>query len=235
MFKQFFTLLKIIVIAFVLKACTYADLEVKPADSYRYFPIKLGDERIYEQITTNYAVGQNAIKDTILVKETITKKDSIDFENTFTVFREIKRKQDFEFIPDFTYLLITNPKEIISTEKNVATVRLSFPLNVGAEWNMNRLNTKDEKKALVLPAYDIPSNFLTNQKVFKLDIEDLESTVNKIKTNRYYGLDVGLLFLEDTNLEYVQDEKGGIIINGKPKIESGQELTLRLIKYTKGK
>lgn len=223
------------VIAFLLKGCTYADLEVKPADSYRYFPVKLGDERIFEQITINYAVGQNAITDTILVKETITKQDSADFESTFTVFREIKRKQDFEFTPDFTYLLIKNPKEIISTEKNVATVRLSFPLNVGAEWNMNRLNSKDEQKALVLPAYEIPNNFLTNQKVFKLDIEDLESAVNKIKTNRFYGLDVGLLFLEDTNLEYVQNEKGGEKDkNGNPKIESGQVLTLRLIKYSKG-
>jgi hypothetical protein len=215
----------------VLYSCTKPIDALNPQDSYKYYPIEIGEVRLYEKVTLSYAVGEKQKIDSVMVKEIVKSKTANTNETIFIIERQTKGKNDLFFKPELVFQVIKNPKQIIAAERNIYKVLLYFPIYLGAEWNINEVNGQDEKIAEIVPTDEIPSKLFTDKNIIKVEIDDFKSIIDWNKSYSLYSKDIGLIYSEDTHLEYCQDD--GCI--GKDIIESGKRVFIRLLDYTKAK
>jgi hypothetical protein len=198
-----------------------------PEQSYNYFPLKVGEERQYEIIRYNYAVGLKEKIDTIYVKEKVTEKEEKNNTVTYQIVRSKRGIKELFFTPEITYKYIYSPENVINTENNQNIVQLKFPLYVGAKWNINAVNRADIKEANIVYTSEIPKDLITNNNIYKVEIEDKQTQIDYIKLYDLYAKNIGLIYTEDTHIEYCQEES----CIGKFEISSGYKTYKRLLQY----
>jgi hypothetical protein len=224
-----------VIILIALTACTKTDvLEINPQDSYKYYPIEVGDVKVYQVVTRTYAVGQKPKIDTLLRKEIVKSKIVDQSTTNFVIERQTKGKSDLFYKAELVFQVITNPKQIVIGERNVYTILLQFPLYKGAKWNINEINGGDENEAEIVKIDSIPSRILSYKNLVRV-LSD--STNNKIdfKVNQYiFSKDFGIIYAEKTYIDYCQkpdSEDPNPITNctGKYIIESGKREFITLL------
>lgn len=225
--------LKYILVIFLLVvlSCTKTEeIDPNPQDSYKYFPIEVDDFKLYQKVTYSYAVGQKEKIDSVLVKE-IVKSKTVDNNNTYYVIeRQVKGKNDFFFKPELVYQLITNPAQVIKAERNVYTIFLQYPIFAGSEWNINKINGRDEEKVEIIKNVKLlPKKLITDKNVFTV-LGDSTNNFITFKVNQnVFAKDFGLIFSEKTDIEYCQEDN----CLGKGQIESGKREFYNLLEIGK--
>lgn len=221
----------LIIIAIVTSCAPESEFNV--LESYNYFPMAKGEERTYEWIKTNWAVGVASKPDTVLVKEIVTDQTEENLEKTYTIQRLIKGKNDFFFKPILTFQYLVSPREVVTTEQNIQIVELQFPLTTGSAWDQNRLNIEDPAEAEIVETFELPEKLFTKDKIKIINLFNEDSQVSTHIKNKYYAKDIGLIYTENTAIEYCQ--KDGVFCgkNGERIKDSGVIETLRLIEYKK--
>ncbi len=200
-----------------------------PVDSYKYFPLTVGEERSYEIIRTSYAVGQKVQTDTLLTKETVQSVKEQNGSKIYQVLRMVRGRNDLFFKPEASFQYIYSPESVVNTEKNLNQTILRFPLYVGAEWNLNENNLNDKQTAQIVYTSELPAKLLTNENIYKVEVEDLQSNINFKRIYQLYSKNIGLIYSEHSEIEYCQDEN----CIGKFIIQSGQREYKRLLEYKK--
>ncbi len=234
--KYLIKLTLLVTAIYTLFSCTKTvEIEINPADSYEYFPIAVGDTKLYQKVTYSYAVGQKEKVDSILVREIVTSKTISNNETYFVIERQIKGKNDFFFKAESVYQIITNPKQIINTEKNIYTVLLNYPLYLGAKWNLNEINGRDEKEAEIFGVVDFPKKLITNKDLLLVQSDSTNNLVDFKVSNKIFAKNIGLIFIENTAIDYCQDSDPNPTTSctGKYLIESGKREFLTLLEYGK--
>ncbi len=217
-------------------SCTKTqEVDPNPKDSYRYFPIAVGDYKIYQKVTFSYVVGQKEKKDTILIKETVASKSQNNGDNYFVVERQVKAKNDLFFKSESVFQYIINPKEVISTDKNLYTLLLQFPIYSGAKWNQNILNTQNGTELEVVPYKTLPKNLITDKNLLKVQGDSTNNLVTYLVDYHLFSKDIGMVYKEKTDIAYCQDDdpNSKTSCTGKYIIQSGKREFYTLIEYGK--
>jgi hypothetical protein len=215
----------------VLLASCSKPLDVHlPQVSYNYYPLAVGDERLFELVRISYAVGTKTQTDTLAIKELVQSKTEKNGVLTYQILRLSKGQNDFLFKPELSYQNRLSPQNVVSTEKNQNLQLLNFPLFVGASWNLNEHNTQDKLEAKIVLTDSIPPQLLGQEYIYKVEVEDFQSVVNFKRKYSLYSKGYGLVFSENTDIDYCQDDD----CRGKFIISSGQREYKRLISYKPG-
>lgn len=221
---------------FVIVSCTKtSELEINPQDSYKYFPIEVGDYNIFQKVTYSYAVGQKVKIDSVLIKETVASKTKSNNDTYFVIERQAKGANDLFFRPEAVFQIITNPKQVIKGERNIYTILLHFPLYEGSTWNINEINGLDEKEAEIVNYKKLPPKLITEKNIIKVLSDSTNNFIDfKVGCN-IFAKDIGLIYQENTNIEYCQDnnENPQNSCTGKYLIESGKREFLTLLEHNK--
>jgi hypothetical protein len=210
---------------------------ITPEEGLLYAKFKVGEQRLYQVVKKSYPVGQKVVIDSFQLKETIQAEIlNPDGSKTYQTLREIKRKADFQFVPSIQYYQTVSYKELVSSEANIQKILLRFPLNYGAEWNINELNTGDEKKVIILkPSKEVTDLVNTKKDLLMVEIEDFDDNLTaKNKQILVFSKNIGLVYHENTQLEYcyINEETVRPCNPNKKVISSGFEEVRNLIKYT---
>lgn len=224
------------ILAIYLASCTKTeDLDINPADSYQYFPIEVGDSKLYQKVTFSYAVGQKEKIDSVLVREIVTSKSKSNNETYYIIERQIKAKNDFFFRTESVYQVITNPKQIVNAERNIYTILLQFPLYLGAKWNLNEINGQDEKEVEVFDLEGFPKKLITDKDLLLVQSDSTNNLVDFKVANKVFAKNIGLIYTENTLIDYCQDSdpNPNTSCTGKYLIESGKREFWTLLEYGK--
>jgi hypothetical protein len=224
-------------LVFVIISCTKTvEVDPNPKDSYLYFPIEVGDSKVYQKVTYSYAVGQKERIDSVLVKEIIKSKSISNNETYYVVERQAKGKNDLFFKPELVYQIITNPKQVIKAERNVYTVLLHYPIYAGSTWNINEINGRDKIEAEIVDYGKLPSRLITDKNVIRVLADSTNNLINFKVNQNIFAKNIGQIYSEFTDVEYCQDsEDPNPVTNctGKFIKESGKREFITLIEYGK--
>lgn len=221
----------------ILSCTKTTEVDPNPKDSYKYFPIEVGDFKLFQKVVYSYAVGQKEKIDSILVKETVTSKSQSNNETYYVVERQVKGKNDFFFKPETVYQLITNPKQVINTERNIYTILLYYPIYLGAKWNINEINGQDEKEAEIVNLGKLPSKLITDKNLILVQADSTKNFVDFKVSNKIFAKNIGLIYTENSAIDYCQDANPNPATSCTSKfiIESGKREFITLLEYGSAK
>jgi hypothetical protein len=217
----------------ILNSCTKPlDADPNPQDSYRYFPIEVGDFKLYQKVTYSYAVGQKEKIDSVLVRETVKSKTLSNSDIYYVIEREAKGKNDLFFKAEAVYQVITNPKQVVVGERNIYKILLHYPIYEGATWNINEINGDDEQEVEVIKNDNsLPKKLITDKNIIKVLGDSTNNAITFLVNQNLFAKDIGLIFKEQTYIEYCQDDN----CIGKGIIESGKREFWTLLEAGKNK
>jgi hypothetical protein len=216
-------------------ACDRDDLLTTDEDmGYFYFPLNIGDFKIYEVVDIRYTV-QNDKDSSFYYLKDLVKDSSFNQagEKIYHIYR-YKRSTNtasWEEEPIYVHVVNRTKTNLVLYEESVPYVKLTFPVKSGLTWDGNAYNTQDP----LYYSYSLegfPSELKaleTNQwiRVIQSDFDD--QIVRRDIRHELYAIDIGLVYLEKSIVNYCQD----INCLGEKEIASGREIRQRLISYGK--
>jgi hypothetical protein len=221
----------------VVVSCTKTTDALNPLDSYLYFPIEVGDYKIYQVVSRTYAVGQKPAIDTVLRKEIVKSKTVDQSTINYVIERQTKGRNDLFFKPEAVFQVITNPKQVVVGERNIYTILLQYPVFNGAKWNVNEINGQDEKRAEIVDYDSLPAKLITNKNLIRVLSDSTNNFVDFKVKYHLFAKDYGLIYTENTQIDYCQDndQNPTTSCTGKYIIESGKREFITLLDYVKAK
>jgi hypothetical protein len=223
----------VVLVFTVVISCTKTEvLEINPQDSYKYYPIEVGDFKIYQVISKNYAVGQKEKIDTVLRKEIVKSKTIDQSSTTFVIERQVKGKNDYFYKAELVYQVITSPQKILVGERNVYKVLLYFPIYKKAKWDVNEINGLDNDvvKIVDINADKLPQNLISTKNLAAVLGDSTNNAISFIVNQTIYSKDIGLIYREITDIAYCQENDQCL---GKGIIESGKREFIKLLEFGK--
>jgi hypothetical protein len=225
-----------VLMATIILGCTKNSEVISPEDGRLYGKLEVGQIRIYQAVKKTYLVGPKLVIDSFLVRETIQSVvQNTDGSMAYQTLREVKRKNDFQYTANLQYIQTTSPKELVSTEQNIPRVLLRYPLNYGAEWNINEQNNLDENKVFLLkPNETILAKFANKKDLLMIEIDDFDDDLtSKNLQLMVFSKTEGLIYNENTQLEYcyINEERVRPCDPNKKIISSGFDEQKTLIEF----
>ncbi|MEO9802061.1 MAG: hypothetical protein ABJF04_02385 [Reichenbachiella sp.] len=195
-----------------------------------YFPLEVGDYRVYDVVETKYSV-LGVTEEIYELKESVVDSNLNASNNLqYIIHRSTRANSTESWHLDSTWTAQKSTSIAVLTENNVPFVKLSFPIEHKLEWDGNRLNTRASETYW----YDteIPDTTLSDMvyqnivKVIQSDRgEDFLGLENRSET---FAPDAGLIIKESTILKYCQTD-----CNAEKEIQSGREIVMTLKEYGK--
>jgi hypothetical protein len=220
---------------FSLAACDTEPIEGETAEmGYAYFPLDLGNYRIFEVVDIQYTIQNEKDSSSYYVKE-IVKDSSIDQSGAIAYDMYIYKRRDlsasWDEEPVRVYQVKKSSTNLVIYEENVPYVKLVFPVKSGLSWDGNAFNTYD-------PLYYIYSDEDLAERGMDLGTEQFirvvqndfdDQIVRKDIRYEIYAAGIGLVFIQKSILEYCQESD----CFGEHKIHAGLEFRQTLIDYGK--
>ncbi|MEP2024288.1 MAG: hypothetical protein ABJH98_07545 [Reichenbachiella sp.] len=195
-----------------------------------YFPLEVGDYRIYDVVETNYTVLE-AITDIYELKESVVDSNYNSSNNLQYIIHRSTRVDDSEIWNlDSIWTAQKSTNIAVLTENNVPFVKLSFPISHQLEWDGNGLNTLESE----IYWYDTE---LPDTVLLEVPYQNLVKVVQNDRGEDFLGFedkseifapDVGLIIKESTLLQYCQTE-----CETEKEIQSGRAIKMTLKEYGK--
>jgi hypothetical protein len=188
-------------------ACHAPEGETLPASvrqGHDFFPLETGRYVEYDVRETRYALATPPVTTTYQVRET-TDAGFPDAEGntTYRVMRYQRTDDRQRWQPDSVWTARRDADRALRTENNVTVVKLAFPVREGLRWNGNAFNANGaqwfEIQRLDQPISVGGQRFeQTLTVVQRVD----SSLVGLHRTLEAYARRVGLVYREDTHLQY---------------------------------
>jgi hypothetical protein len=141
--KHFTSVPFLFISALLFMGCGKDSLESKP-DERNYFPLKVGDYRIYH--VTETTITPFNIEHTLEYELKTVVTDSFkNSEGDYSyIISRLKRATAVDTWTSFdTWSARVNSREVVMNEGNVPYVKLTFPVVEGREWNGNAYNGEE--------------------------------------------------------------------------------------------
>ncbi|GHB73946.1 hypothetical protein [Persicitalea jodogahamensis] len=197
---------------------------------YDYFPVETGRYIEYEINEVRYNVTSPVpARTTYFLREVYGQSfpGSTGIEQ-FPVQRYKKPRPEASWTLDSVWTAYRIPDRAVRVENNVAFVKLAFPLTDQSTWNGNMLNARVPESYQV--QFDAPfparNDFPKSLSVVQRRDSSLVSVNKRIEV---YAPGVGLVYREDTSLEYCQETN----CIGSGKIDTGISRITTISKYGK--
>jgi hypothetical protein len=175
---------------------------------YEYFPLTVGEFRIYDVEVINYNFDGSTDTVVYQLKEVVSDSSIIGEETSYRLDR-FRRANSLEpWVIDSVWSARLNTYQAIVVEHNVAIIKLSFPLVEDRRWDGNAMNTIDfdEFKIKNLGmTYQIDSiDYPNSLEMFKEDEVDSLGITGKDYNLEVFSAGIGLIYRVDENLKYCQ-------------------------------
>ena len=227
------------------------DLEPKLQEGLEYIPLQVGNYWVYnvtkKTFTSNYSFSPiieyyEDYSDTSIyqLKEKISDQfESLSGETTYSIERYFRKNTTEEWSLDSVWQCKIKDNLFVRNENNINYVKLSFPVFLGKNWDVDALNTiyRVDSGDCSLANYKEEKSYQNSA----LNLENvlvveycMDTTALKSFTElEYYAQNIGLVYKKLHKFEYCQttDTATNISCDGLNIIESGIKLELELIEY----
>jgi hypothetical protein len=216
-------------IIFTINACNPGQA---PIDPYNFIPLEVGRSTTYNVHEENYYSGLSTptIRD-FQEKDVIASK--ID-KSKFLLIRYTRADSTGYWLKQKEIVLELLPDKLLTTIDNKAYLQMLYPINLSVRWDGNTYNNL-EKKQYQYSDFEnqVKIGSLTFSSTLKV-IEDnnfdfsTPDILSLHKTIRQYALGIGIIYEEENDLEYCQEE----YCIGEEIIDYGQKKTRIIIDYS---
>lgn len=183
---------------------------------YNYFPLVIGEYRIYDVEVINYNAVGSIDTITYQLKEVVADSSIIGEETSYRLDRYRRANALESWVIDSVWSARLNTYQAIVVENNVPIIKLSFPLAEDRRWDGNSMNSKDfdEFKIKNLGAtYQIDDiEYPNSLEMFKEDLVDPGGFTRKDYNLEVFSAGIGLIYRVDENLKYCQSCQDRFII-----------------------
>ncbi|MEQ6168713.1 hypothetical protein AAOE16_16065 [Ekhidna sp. MALMAid0563] len=146
---------------------------------YDFYPLAVGDYRIYDVEEINYLITgfDTAVYQ---LREIITDSiPSID-QTTYLLRRDIRQNALDDWVSDSVWTVTKTSNYLSITENNIPFIKLTFPVKEGKEWDGNSLNSRAEHIYYYEPIDTLLADSLTLNDQIRVVIEDVEENVTGV-------------------------------------------------------
>ena len=193
------------------------DKEIDPLDlGYDYYPIELGQYRIYDVYEIIYKLDNDTsiyqLRETIF--DSIVSNDQVDY----LIRRDIRSTPQDPWKSDSVWTVTMNQNFLSIKENNIPFIKLSFPVEISSTWDGNGLNTKNTATYSYSVADSILVDSISLQNHVKVVISDIpENIVNRDERIEIYARGIGLVQKHYWTLEFctASCEEFGEITSGR--------------------
>lgn len=234
-----YKLIYIFSICIFFSACSESEIQLDTDRlGMHYFPLEVGDYRVYDVVETQYTV-LGVTSETYELKEAVADSGLNAANNLQYIIHRSTRLDDTEqWHLDSVWTARRNTSYAVLVENNVPLIKLSFPIVHDSTWNGNALNSQifDEYRFdTTINDTTIADNEYQNlvQVIQNDRFEDILGLTEKYET---YAPNIGLLIKESTVLRYCTEEDSNgnnVLCDNIAQIESGREITMTLKEYGK--
>lgn len=203
-----------------------------PISEYDYYPLRLNAPLVYELTETRYAAGNTAPTITTWFErdEAIRRTESLDGFPVFVFARSRRNTSTDVWQKIKEYTVTQYPDKYLVSIDNVTTAPVVFPIRTANVWDLNAYNTRDRE--------DCRYEYVNQERTIgELHFERTVQVSGRNLTNdpivRYnlgysqYALGVGLVYDEQTDYDYCQEEH----CFGQQQIASGVSTIRKLVAY----
>lgn len=203
------------------------DTANEPVADTDYYPLQPGDYWVYQVTQERYTGANTSTKQSWQVQETVSSSYSQNGQLVYQIDESVRPTAQSTWKLTAIYTVYKTPAEVVSQERNVPTVRLTFPVAVSTRWNVNAYNASPDT---LLRYQNVNGSFTSNGRLFANTISVVgpnDSTlIDQTKYQRVYARHVGLVYREDTAISFCQSSPDCV---GKGRIESGVRQRWELI------
>ncbi|AWV99206.1 hypothetical protein [Arcticibacterium luteifluviistationis] len=203
-----------------LYACTDSVDAEKAAN---YFPLEDGLFWEYQVVNVQYSLTEAPKNNSYFLKEKLSEIS----ENEYKIEQYTKQNSSDSWTLSATAVYSQNANKIIRTDAGVSKVILFANPTEGLSWNQNELNTLEEKTVNVAA---IKENFNSFSNTVQVVERKDSSLISKDYIYAVYANDIGLIYQENTDIEFCQSNADCI---GSGQIDSGISYKATLIESGK--
>lgn len=203
--------------------------ETPPSAGYEYFPLEVGQYRIFDVQETQYTLTAGRTTRSYQVQETTTQAFAgLDGLPAFRIERSSRTAPGQSWQLDSVWTARRTPMEAIRTENGVSFIRLLFPLRQGQSWDANRLNSiGPETHTLTALSEPVSLGGQTYDQTATVVQVAKASLVDSVSRKEIYARGVGLVYRESVELYYNNNQIG------QNKIDFGKRYYQTLKSYGK--
>lgn len=201
---------------------------LNPLDfGYDYYPVQIGQYRVYRVSEINY-IGSVADSKDYYLREEIT--GSIVSENGTTKYFLKKSRSDdsLNWSADSMWTVRWTDNSLVVAENNLPLVKLVFPVQTGKKWDGNVYNINREKAFYYEEVAEVAGAACPDTsalvKVVMADVE--KNIVNQDERSEVYGRGIGLVSKDYRVLNFCRADCASL-----GEIESGRILNQKLVSY----
>ncbi|MEP1095773.1 MAG: hypothetical protein ABJG78_11730 [Cyclobacteriaceae bacterium] len=191
---------------------------------YDYYPIVLGQYRIYDVEEIDYKLSGF---DTMhyQLRETIFDSLVSPDQTSYLIRRDKRGDVTEKWKSDSVWTATLTSNYLAISENSVPFMKLTFPVELGREWNGNSLNTKPEITYYYQPATEAIIDSVVLDDHIRLIIEDIEpNIVSQDERSEVYARGIGLVQKHYLTLQFCTAD-----CNEIGEIEAGRFLSQILI------
>ncbi len=215
---MFHKALIISILAFVF-SCQTKEVIVQTDDT-NFYPIEKGLFWEYAVSDEIYTVSANPQKLNYLIRERIGDSYNLNGNEVFRLERYSRSSTQSAWKLDSIWTIQKTLNKVIRTENNQAFLKMVFPIQEGIKWEIN-----GSKSA----SYVYKNTFKAFGKEYGNTVSVIEkndsTAINLNRKYEVYSLNNGMIYKEDTSLEYCQITPACI---GKGQIDFGRRRIFRL-------
>lgn len=200
---------------------------------YDYYPMKLGDYRIYHTTTIRYNLDGTIDTTRYLVKEVAEELLPTENEVSSSIIlgRYSSSLESIKWEKDSLWAVTLDNGKIVVAEATNSFIKLAFPVKENLEWDGNALNSKQEELYEIIDAgkkYAYDTLFFENTlTVVHEDLIDPAKITEDDYRIEVFALDIGLVHKLKIRINYCST----CVENGK--IEEGLIFEQKLIEIGK--
>ncbi|WP_084370547.1 hypothetical protein [Reichenbachiella faecimaris] len=195
-----------------------------------YFPLEVGNYRIYDVVETKYTVLKTTV-DIYELKESVADSSlNISGNLQYIIHRSTRADGTESWTLDSIWTAQKSTSIAVLTENNVPFVKLSFPIAHEREWDGNGLNALDSE-------FYWYNTELADTALSGVIYQDLVKVIQNDRGEDFLGFenkseifapDIGMIIKESAILSYCQTACAT-----EKEIQSGRELMMTLKEYGK--
>lgn len=160
---------------------------------YDFYPINVGESRVYNMFEIQYLV-KGFDTSTYQLRETIFDSIPSNDQVTYLLKREIRSNENDKWENDSTWSVTRQVNYLSITENNIPFIKLTFPVKDKVSWDGNSLNSRNQSTYSYQAVDSAVIDSLKPKDHIRVIIENIEENVTGLDLrSETYAKGIGLV------------------------------------------
>ncbi|MCC9135287.1 hypothetical protein ACFSKU_11855 [Pontibacter silvestris] len=230
-------LLLLAFVAAVFEGCTESSIEPDPQFfGYEYYPIAVGDYKIYEVTDTKYQ-NNVGVTEHFQLRERVD-TSFLDQTNTlsYKIIRSIRQDANSNWLDDSVMVVTKSDNSLILMKDNRKRIKLIFPVENGKQWNADAFNANEAESKDEFYYSDVAQPFTVNDQPYDTTVTVVQgipaNNIVKLDDKKeVYAKNIGMVYRLFKRLSYCNQTESSECDLGSGYIIDGHERQEVLISY----